>query len=116
MQVETDDVGDLVHEVGIRAELEAARAMALQTMIFPDPEHGAVADADSRTEPTRAPMGAVVLRRFHRCRHHAGDEVARQVRLLTASAGFLEALQAAFAEAPRPSPDGQTICIPSAHR
>ena len=109
MQVETNDVGDLVHEVGIRAELEAAGAMGLQTVILPDSKHGAVADAEPRPEQARAPMCAAVLRRFHRRRHKAVHEVAGQLRLLAASAGFLEALHAGFAEAPTPSPHGQTI-------
>ena len=109
MQVEANDVGDLVHEVGIRAEFEATRAMGLRTVILPDPQDGAVADAEPRTEPPRAPMCAAVLRRFHRRRHHAVHEVAGQLRLLAASAGFLKALHAGFAEAPTPSPNGQTI-------
>jgi len=61
MQVETNDVGDLVHEVGIRAELETARAMGLQTVILPNSQNGAVADAEPRPEQARAPMGAAVL-------------------------------------------------------
>jgi hypothetical protein len=83
--------------------------MRLQTVILPDPQDGAVADAEARTEPTRAPMRAAVLRRFHRRRQHAVHEVAGQLRLLATCAGFLEALHAGFAEAPTPSPDGQMI-------
>jgi hypothetical protein len=57
VEVEPDDVGQLLFEGGIVAELEARGAVRLQLVLAPDTVHGCGAETDFSRQTTAAPVG-----------------------------------------------------------
>jgi hypothetical protein len=106
VEVETDDVADLLDELGVVGELEGLHAVELQAVGVPDPVHGVVAEAAGFGHAPGAPVGGVL---GHLPQGHGQDRLDLVIADAAgrSTAGFIEEpSQAALDIAGAPLADG----------
>ncbi len=60
IEIQTDHVGELFHELFVAGQLEIAHAMGLQTVAVPYPGHRHVTDSKSARQGPAAPMSGIL--------------------------------------------------------
>jgi hypothetical protein len=75
MQVKADHVGDLLLQLGVGAELEAARAVGLEVMVLPGSEHRRPAHPDPAGDLAAGPVGLALGRPIQGDADDLGDHL-----------------------------------------
>jgi hypothetical protein len=114
-QIDADDVGEFLNEVGILREFEAARQMGFELMVVPDALNRALADALGFGHGTSAPMGRsfgfVLEGRFDQARN---PRLSIRRFASTAGCDIPHRTDTLLGNSVAPQPDGGSLNIESA--
>ncbi len=75
VHIQSDDISDFIHELGVGRDLEGARHVRFEAKGAPDPPHHRMTKPGFRGHRSRAPVGLALRRRLQRLDDHRFDRL-----------------------------------------
>ena len=108
VQIQADDVGGLVFEIGIIAGHVPLQPMRLQAGFFPDPMHSVLADIQLRGQLAAAPVRGTVLRLPAGSRENPRPQLRSEHRSWLPGMAGIQSVDAGSEEPLLPADDGRS--------